>query len=389
MKELKKRTDFLVFGKPRISQAAIDEAVDTLKSGWIGTGRKVTRFEEDFKGFIGCEHAIAVSSATAALALSLEIAGVKQGDEVITTPMTYCSTANVIVHRGAKPVFVDVQPDTFNIDPEKIEKAITPRTKAILPVHFAGHPADMDEINEIAEKHNLFVIEDAAHAVGSEYKGVKIGNSRNLCCFSFYPNKVLTTIEGGMITFNGNAAVAERIRALSQHGTSKHAWKRFTEKGFTHYDVVEAGYKYNMTDVQASLGIHQLAELPENYRTREIVWKTYDKELSKVKGLRIPVIREYVKHSLYIYPVLVDPAVILRDELGARLQDLNMGVGIHYLALHTQSFYRKHLGTGHGMFPVAEQISDRTLSLPLSANMTEKDAREVAGAVREIVAEGK
>ncbi|RKY89127.1 UDP-4-amino-4,6-dideoxy-N-acetyl-beta-L-altrosamine transaminase, partial [candidate division KSB1 bacterium] len=262
------RDRFLPFHQPSIDGEEIQEVVDTLKSGWITTGPKTKLFEKKFQEYIGCKYAIAVSSCTAGLHLALVAAGVGQGDEVITTPYTFATTGEVIIQIGAKPVFVDIEEDGFNIDVTKIPEAITPETKAIIPVHFAGEPCDMDEIMKIAQENNLFVIEDAAHAVGAEYKGKKIGNIGDVTVFSFYATKNLTTGEGGMVTTN-NDELAEKIRLLSLHGISKDAWKRYTAEGSWYYEILYAGYKYNMTDIQASLGIHQLNKLEKFLSIRQ------------------------------------------------------------------------------------------------------------------------
>jgi len=258
------RNDFLVFGTPAIEQPEIDEVVKCLKSGWIGTGPRVHKFENSFRDYIGSKYAMALNSCTASLHLSMLVSGVKSGDEIITTPMTFAATSNAIIHTGAKPVFVDVEKDSMNIDPNLIEKAITPQTKAILPVHFAGRPCKMDHIMEIAQKNNLLVIEDAAHAIEAKYKGQKIGNIGDMTCFSFYVTKNLVTGEGGMVTTN-NEEWAKKVKVLGLHGLSKDAWKRFADEGYKHYQVVSPGFKYNMMDIQASLGIHQLERLEKNF----------------------------------------------------------------------------------------------------------------------------
>ena len=254
------RDKYLVFGKPSIGDEEINSVVSVLKSGWIGTGPKVKEFEEDFRRYVGSKHAIALNSCTAALYLSLLCSDIGQGDEVITTPMSFGATTNVIEHVNAKPVFVDIEEDSYNIDAEKIEAAITPKTKAIIPVHFAGLPCDMDRINEIAEKNDLLIIEDAAHAIGAEYHSKKIGSSGNLTCFSFYPTKNITTIEGGMICLN-NDEIEENIRIYSNHGQSKHAWQRYNNSEKKIYEFIYPGYKHNMPDIHAAIGIVQLKKI--------------------------------------------------------------------------------------------------------------------------------
>ena len=260
MTECPERTEFLVFGSPLITDEDIQEVVDTLRSGWIGTGPRAARFEEAFRELIGCRYAIAVNSCTAALSLALGIGGIGPGDEVITTPLTFSATANVVVHHEARPVFADVDRATGNILPDEIEKHVTSRTKAILPVHLAGRPCQMDEIMSIADAHNLLVIEDAAHAIETTYCGRKAGNIGDFGAFSFYPTKSITTGEGGMLTTN-NEEWAERARLLRLHGISSDAWSRYSDSGFKHYETVLAGYKYNMSDLQAALGLHQIERL--------------------------------------------------------------------------------------------------------------------------------
>jgi len=275
----KGKREFLPFSSPLILEDEISEVADTLRSGWLTTGPKVKRFEEEFAQYVGSKHAVAVNSCTGALHLALVAEGIGPGDEVITTPFTFIATANVILHVGAKPVFVDIRPDTFNIDVDKIEEAITPKTKVIMPVHYAGQPCEMDEILEIARRHDLLVIEDAAHAVAAEYKERKIGTIGDVSCFSFYATKNLVTGEGGMVTTD-DGKLAEKIKILSLHGMSKDAWRRYTAAGSWYYEVIYPGYKYNMTDIQASLGVHQLGKLPQFQKRRA------EKERGDCRGLQ-------------------------------------------------------------------------------------------------------
>jgi len=281
------QTDFLVFGAPRIGEEEIDEVVDTLRSGWIGFGPKCVRFEEDFAAYTRANHALALNSATAALHLALLAAGVGEGDEVVTTPLTFCATANVIVHAGARPVFVDVDARTQNLDPTLVARALTPRTRAILPVHMCGWPCDMDAIASLAEQHGLAVIEDAAHATEAWYGGRKIGSLSPFTAFSFYATKNMTTAEGGMLTVR-DATAHERLRMLRLHGLDKDAWKRYAPGEFMAYETVEPGYKYNMTDLQASLGLHQLARIEANLRIRQSIWQEYERAFADLEGVRTP-----------------------------------------------------------------------------------------------------
>ena len=379
-----KREEFLVFGSPLITEVDIQEVVDTLRSGWIGSGPKVMRFEEAFRSLIGTEYAIAVSSCTAALELALEIGGIGPGDEVITTPLTFVATANAIVHRQARPVFADVDRATGNIAPAEICKHITPKTRAIVPVHLAGRPCQMDEIMEIAHEHGLLVIEDAAHAIEAYYRGRKIGNIGDCGAFSFYPTKSITTGEGGMLTTN-RAEWAEQARTLRQHGISADAWKRYSAVGFRHYETMAAGYKQNMTDLQAALGLHQLERLQTNLRHRETIWRMYNEALANIPGLILPpeTAEPGTIHARHLYTIMIEPEVagLTRDEVMGRLKEAGIGTGVHYSALHLHRFYKEKFGYAPKDFPNALWISERTLSLPLSAKMTAADAEDVITAL--------
>ena len=266
---------FIVFGSPLIGQEEIDEVVACLKSGWIGTGPRVAQFENDFKQYMGAKYVAAVNSCTAALHLSILAAGIQNGDEVITTPMTFCATVNAIIHSNGKPILADIDKNTFNIDPKNIEAKITKKTKAILPVHFAGRPCAMDEIKEIAEKHNLKIIEDCAHTIEAEFNGKKMGSFGDYGCFSFYVTKNVITGEGGMVISNNEDSIS-KIKILALHGMSKDAWKRFSDEGFKHYQVVESGFKYNMMDIQAAIGIHQLKRIESYWQRHHEIWQRYN-----------------------------------------------------------------------------------------------------------------
>jgi dTDP-4-amino-4,6-dideoxygalactose transaminase len=378
------RPDFLVFGSPSLLEEDIQEVVDTLRSGWIGSGPKVARFEEKFRQITGARHAVAVNSCTAALALALEIIGIGPGDEVITTPITFPATINVIVHRGACPVFADVDRATGNIDPAEIAKHIGPRTKAIMPVHLAGRPCDMGAILAQARAHGLFVIEDAAHALEAEYHGQRAGTLGDFGAFSFYPTKSLTTSEGGMLVTH-QEDWADRTKVLRLHGISADAWARYSESGFRHYETIYPGYKYNMTDLQAALGIHQLDRLEKNLRHREVLWQIYNAGLSDIPGLVLPPEPEDgVVHARHLYTICVEPseARLSRDELMMRLKEMQVGTGVHFTAVHLHKYYREKYGYSRGSFPNAEWISDRTLSLPLTAKMNTSDAEYVIEAIR-------
>ena len=384
------RGEFLIFGSPLICEEEIAEVVDTLHSGWLGTGPKTHRFEEGFKSYIGCKHAVALSSCTAGLHLALDVLGIGDGDEVITTPTTFASTANVIVHRRARPVFVDVDRETQNIDPNHIEDAITPRTKAIIPVHMAGRPCDTDAIMDIAQRHHLFVIEDAAHAVEAIYKGHKVGNIGHITAFSFYVTKNVCTGEGGMVTTN-NDEWAEELRIKSLHGISKDAWKRYSAEGFQPYETLYPGYKYNMMDIQAALGIHQLARVEENLKVREQYWQMYDEAFAEIPEIVTPStdLPPGSRHARHLYTILldIDHLRITRNQFIEALKAENIGTGIHFTALHLHKYYREVFGYKPGDFPNAEFIGERTVSLPLSPKLSGGDVRDVIKAVGRVLAQ--
>lgn len=376
---------FIPVSSPLISEDEIAEVADTLRSGWLTTGPKVKRFEEEFAQYIGSKHAVAVNSCTGALHLTLVAAGIGQSDEVITTPFTFIATANVILHVGAKPVFVDITPDTFNIDVEKIEAAITPKTKAIMPVHYAGQPCEMDEILEIARKHNLLVIEDAAHAVAAEYKGRKVGTIGDVTCFSFYATKNLVTGEGGMVTTD-DEELAEKIKILSLHGMSKDAWKRYTAAGSWYYEVIYPGYKYNMTDIQASLGLHQLKKLEMFQKRREKIAETYNEAFADLAAIETPSVKPYVKHAWHLYVIKLVPErlVIDRDRFIEALKAEKIGTSVHFIPVHLHPYYRETFGFKKGDFPVAEEMYERVISLPLYPKMSDEDVARVIEAVRNL-----
>jgi len=380
------RKEFLVFGSPALQEAEIQEVVETLRSGWIGTGPRVARFERDFREYIGSRHALALNSCTAALHLSMIAAGVGPGDEVITTPLTFAATANAIVHTGATPVFVDVDPVTQNIDPTRIEAAITGRTKAIVPVHFAGRPCDMDPIMALARARGLKVIEDAAHAIEAVYHGRHIGTIGDAACFSFYVTKNVVTGEGGMVT-TGDDAWAEKIQTYGLHGLSKGAWKRYSDEGFVHYQVLYPGFKYNMTDMQAALGIHQLARVADYSEVRRGIWERYDQAFADLP-VEVPApVEPDTTHARHLYTLLLDlPRVgIGRDDVVEALKAEGIGTGIHFISLHLHPYYRDRFGFSPDDFPNARRISERTLSLPLSARLGEQDVADVIAAVRKVL----
>lgn len=382
-----KRDEFLVFGAPLIEEEEIREVEATLRSGWLGTGPKTKLFEQRFMAYTGAQHAVALNSATAGLHLALDALGIGPGDEVIVPTMTFAATANVVIHVGATPVFADCDPLTFNIDPLAIERAITPRTRAIIPVHFAGRPCDMDAIMAIARRHKLRVIEDAAHATETWYRGKKVGVIGDVAAFSFYSTKNIVTGEGGMVTTN-DAGLADAIRIRSLHGISRDAWKRYSAEGYQPYDCLYPGFKYNMMDIQASLGIHQLAKVERFWERRERYWQMYNQAFGQLEELITPAPDEAdTKHARHLYTLLldIDRLKVDRYTVMNMLKDENIGTGVHFIALHLHSLFRERLGHKRGDFPNAEYVSDRTLSLPLSPKLTEADVQDVIAAVYRVV----
>jgi dTDP-4-amino-4,6-dideoxygalactose transaminase len=346
----------------------------------------VAKFEDMFKEYTGAEFAMALNSCTAGLHLAMLVTGVRQGDEVITTPLTFCSTANAIIHTGATPVFVDVEKESMNIDPTKIEDSITPRTRAIIPVHLAGRPCDMEAIMDIAQKHDLLVIEDAAHCIEGLYKGKKIGNIGDMTCFSFYVTKNIVTGEGGMVTTN-KEVWADKIKMYGLHGLSKDAWRRYSDKGFVHYQVIFPGYKYNMMDIQASLGLHQMKRIDQYLKRREEIWEIYNTAFSNLPVMCPANPEEDTVHARHLYTLLIDTDKInkTRDAVQQELHQLNIGTGIHFISLHLHDYYRKTYGFKPEDFPNAKWVSERTLSLPLSPKLTDEDVEDVIKTLKRIL----
>ena len=376
------RDEFLVFGSPLIEEPEIAEVVDCLRSGWIGTGPRVARFEERFREYKEAEHAVALNSCTAALHLSLAALGVGPDSEVIVPTMTFVATCNAVVHTGAVPVLVDCERDTQNIDPELLEAAITPRTRAIVVVHFAGRPCAMDRITAIAQRHGLALIEDCAHAIETEFHGRKAGTMGDVGCFSFYVTKNIVTGEGGMAIVRSRE-VADRMRTLALHGMTKDAWRRFSDKGYIHYDVVDAGFKYNMMDLQAALGIHQLARVEHYWKRRSEIWNAYCEALRELPVFLPTTPAAGTRHAHHLFTLLLDleNLTLTRDECLERMTAQKIGVGVHYRAVHLYPFYQERYGYRVGQFPAAEWISDRTFSLPLSPKLTDEDVSDVVRAV--------
>jgi len=364
---------FLPFAKPSIDQATIDEVADCLKSGWITTGPRVAKFEEALKDYCQAPHAFCVSSATAGLHLALLALDLKPGDEVITTPLTFIATLNTIVHAGAKPVLVDIDPTTLNIDANQIEAAITKKTKAIMPVHFAGRPVDLTTIYKIAEKHGLRVIEDAAHSIGTHYQNKIIGSFGDIQVFSFHPNKNMTTGEGGCITVHNDDELAKKIKVLRFHGIDRDAFNRFSKSGSQQYDIIAPGYKYNMMDIQAAIGLHQLPKLDSFIEKRTALVTRYQEYLASWEQITLPKKTDKNdKHAWHLFTILIneEQAGMNRETFIEKMKENHIGTGLHYQATHLYTYYRETFGYKAGDFPNTENIAERIVSLPLFPDMT-------------------
>ena len=378
--------DYLIFGAPFIDQDEIEEVVSTLSSGWIGTGPRVQRFEDNFKLYKKASNAVAVSSCSAALHLSLLASELKPGDEVIVPAMTFCATVNAIIHSGVTPVLADVDPRTMNIDPKSIQDRITKKTKAILLVHFAGRPCNMNEITDIANQHNILVIEDCAHAIESEYKGKHCGTFGDFGCFSFYVTKNITTGEGGMVVCKDEEQ-SSKIKTMALHGLSKDAWSRFSDIGYKHYSVTVAGFKYNMTDIQAAMGIQQLNKIKKCWERRQEIWKQYNEAFSELPVTLPAELDSDIKHAFHLFTLLIDKkrTGISRDEFIEAMHSRNIGTGVHYLSIPEHPYYQDKFGWQPEDFPSAMTIGRETVSLPLSAKLTNADVQSVIQTVHEIL----
>jgi len=379
------RKEFLPFALPLLGEEEKQEVLKVLESGWITTGPRAFEFEKKIAEYVGASHAIALSSCTAALHVSLAALGIGEGDEVITSTLTFCSTANVILHLKAKLVLVDVEPATLTMDPSQVERAITRKTKAIVPVHYAGHPCRMDEIGAIARANGIHLVEDAAHALGASYKGRKIGTISELCCFSFYAIKNITTAEGGAVTLE-DEELANKIRLYSLHGMSKDAWKRYTSTGSWYYEVLYPGFKYNLTDIQAALGLCQLEKLAGFLARRKELASLYDEAFSDMEELSTLSVLSEVTHARHIYPILLslEKLRIDRAQFIDELRTENIGTTVNFVPVHMHPYYRDTYGYKSGDFPVAEDAYLRLISLPLYPRMTTGDARDVIEAVKKI-----
>lgn len=380
------RKKMLVFGQPLICEAELNEVIDSMQKSWLGTGPKVHQFEKDFAAYKGVPYCAAVNSCTAALHLSCLALGLKPGDEVITTAMTFCASVNAIIHSGATPVLADIDPITLNIDPQQIESRITDKTKAILVVHLAGRPCDMDAVMTISQKYGLAVVEDCAHAIESEYKGQHVGTFGDFGCFSFYSTKNITTGEGGMV-IGRDENLINKIKTMALHGLSKDAWKRFSDEGYKHYYVVDRGFKYNMMDLQAAIGIHQLKRIQEWWIRRQQIWEHY---MSAFKGMRLglPAPAETdTRHAYHLFSVRIDQAKagISRDRFMEELTRRNIGVGVHYLSIPEHPFYQKEFGWEPSDYPHAQRYGRETVSLPMSPKLSDQDVDDVVNAVKDIL----
>lgn len=374
------------FSRPVIGQGEVDEVIAALTSGWLSSGPRVRQFEEAFAAYTGAPYAVAVNSCTAALHLALLAFEIGPGDEVVTTPLTFCATANVIVHAGATPRFADIDPATWNLSPVAAADALTPRTRALLPVHFAGRPADLSAFRRLSSRHGLLLVDDCAHAVEAVAAGRKVGAAADVSCFSFYATKNLTTGEGGMLT-TADAEVAAFARTASQHGISRDGWARYKEMGSPHYDVLFPGFKYNMMDLQAAIGLHQLAAIDTRLVRRQSIWRIYDEGLADLPlGRPAPVAPGDV-HARHLYSILVGPDTgWTRDDLARHLAAEGIATSVHFRALHLQPYYERRFRLSRGMFPEAERVSDQILSLPLGGGMSDAEAHIVVEALRRAIA---
>ena len=378
--------DFLLFHKPFISEDEVNEIVDTVRSGWLSMGPKTIRFEAEFNSYIGANKSVAVSSWTAAGHLTLEAFGIEKDDEVIVPTMTFPATAEIVCYFGAKPVIVDVDENTLNISLTEIEKAITPKTKAIIPVHYGGQPCDMDEIHEIAKRYNLRVLEDAAHSLPAYYKGKKIGTISEVTCFSFYATKTLSTGEGGMICTN-NPEIAERTAIMRLHGINRDAWKRYSESGSWYYEVVAPGYKYNFTDLQASLGLPQLKKVDAMWEWRKKIAASYTAAFHDFDLLTLHTIKSDRESSWHLYPVKLNLDMLTKNraQIIDEIRKHNVGVGVHFMPVHQHLYYQKTFNLDDRNFPVASSAFPRLMSLPIYPGMSDESIEKVISVVTDIL----
>jgi dTDP-4-amino-4,6-dideoxygalactose transaminase len=380
-----RRAAFLPFAPPAIGEEEIAEVTDTLRSGWITTGPKTSAFEKEFARYLGAPGALALNSCTAGLHVALATAGIGPGDEVITTPMTFAASANVVEHLGARPVLIDVEPDTLLLDPNRLEDAVTPRTRALLPVHFAGHPVDLDAVETVARRYGLWVVEDAAHAIPARWNGRYVGAGANPVAFSFYATKNLTTGEGGMLTADPDFLA--RARQVSLHGMSRDGWNRYRQGGSWYYEIELPGFKYNMTDVQAAMGLCQLRKLAAFQRRRREIVAAYDRAFGDDEALETPTVRPGVEHAWHLYVLRLRPGALRidRDRFIQELTDRNIGTSVHFIPLHLHPYYRRRYGYTSESFPVAYHNYLRMISLPLHPGLDDEDVTSVVEAVLDVV----
>ncbi|MEX0936312.1 MAG: DegT/DnrJ/EryC1/StrS family aminotransferase [Pirellulales bacterium] len=379
------------FFLPEVGEDEIREVVETLRSGWLTTGPRTRQFEQDFAELVGARHAVAVNSATAALHLALDAVGIQPGDEVLVPTMTFAATAEVVIYLGAKPVLVDCLPRTLNINPEAAARAVTARTRAIMPVHYGGRPCEMGPILDLAERHGLKVIEDAAHALPARYGDRTIGSIGDATCFSFYANKTITTGEGGMLTTD-DADLADRARIMSLHGISKDAWRRFTAEGNWYYEILRPGYKYNMTDIAAALGLHQLRKAEEFREARQRCARWYDEALVEIDAVELPPpAAADITHAWHLYPIQLrlERLSIDRGEFIRQMSAAGITTSVHWMPLHMHQYYRETYGYQLDDFPVAREAFDRLISLPIYPRMAQEQVQRVAATVRRIAQENR
>jgi dTDP-4-amino-4,6-dideoxygalactose transaminase len=380
------RSSYLVFGQPLIEEVEIEEVVDSLRAAWLGTGPKVAQFERLVADYTGAPHAVALNSCTAGLHLACIALGLQAGDEVIVPAMTFCATVNAVIHAGATPVLADVDAASFNLDADNILRKLSPRTKAIIPVHFAGRACRMDDIMAVARQHHLKVIEDCAHAIETDYRGQRVGSFGDCGVLSFYSTKNVVTGEGGMV-LTRDPALAARIKILALHGMSQDAWKRFSDDGYKHYEVVEVGFKYNMMDLQAAIGIHQIQRVEASWQKRLRIWKRYDEAFVGLPVTRPAPLDSESRHALHLYTLLIDEARagMTRDQFMLELHRRKIGTGVHYRPIHSHPIYQQRFGWRADDFPNAEAIGNATVSLPLSPKLSDDDVEDVIAGVREVL----
>lgn len=382
-----RREDFMPFNRACLGPEEEQEVLDTLRSGWLTTGPKTKRFEAEMAELTGGRHMIALNSCTAALHIAMVAAGIGEGDEIITPSMTFPSAINEMVHERITPVFVDIEPDTLNMDVSQVEALITPRTKALMPVHFAGHPVEQDRLREIADKHGLLVIGDAAHATESTFRGQHVSRYEDMTAYSFYATKNLATGEGGMLGVEDDT-VADRARLLSLHGMSRDAWKRYSSDGYKHWDIVSPGYKYNLTDIASAMGLCQLKKLPRFLEEREAQYARYNDGFADLADLvQVLARRPYVRSACHLYVIQVksENLKVDRDGVIEGIQAENVGIGIHFRSTHLHSYYRERFGFERGMLPKTEYAGDRVISLPLYPGLSVDDQEYVIQVVRRVL----